>query len=200
MKKIYLYSMIAVALGIAAGISFFLIRDANAAIPPKITLVDQNNQPYTFGKDKTKLKLVEFIYTHCPDICPTTTQKMTLLRNDLQKKGVYGNDIEFITITIDPYRDSPQVLTKYMNGFQIKNDGKWIFLTADQNKMKEGQQKIKDVADAFQFQYKDPGNGQFIHSTFTYLVDENNKFVKKFPMGQDFNKQEVFDTIMKKID
>lgn len=199
MKKIYLISALTIFLGIAAGISFFLIRDASATIPKKITLTNQNGDPYTFGKDRTKLKLIEFIYTHCPDICPTTTQRMTLLEKDLRKKGVYGKDIEFITITIDPYRDTPAVLTKYMNGFRIKNDSNWIFLSADPKNLKKGQQDIRTLADAFQFQYKDPGNGQFIHSTFTYLIDENNKFIKKFPMGQDFNKQEVFDTIMNKI-
>lgn len=200
MKKIYLISGLLIFLGIAAGISFFLIRDANATIPAKITLTNQNGEDYNFGKDRTKLKLVEFIYTHCPDICPTTTQKMTLLEKDLQKKGVYGKDIEFITITIDPYRDTPTVLKKYMNGFGIKNDGNWVFLSADPKNLKKDQQKIRTVADAFQFQYTDPGNGQFIHSTFTYLVDENNHFVKKFPMGQDFNKQKVYDTIMKNIE
>lgn len=199
MKRIYLISGLLVFLGIAAGISFFLMRDANATIPAKITLTNQNNEVYNFGKDRTKLKLVEFIYTHCPDICPTTTQKMTLLEKDLQKKGVYGKDIEFITITIDPYRDTPSVLKKYMNGFGINNDGNWVFLSGNQKNPKEDQKKIRAVADAFQFQYKDPGNGQFIHSTFTYLVDENNKFVKKFPMGQDFNKEKVYDTIMKNI-
>src|SRR5689334_17056416 len=103
MKKIYLLSSLAVFLLIAAGISFFLIRDANAKIPDNIALIDQNHDTYQFGKDQTKLKLVEFVYTHCPDICPTTTKKMADLKNDLQKAGVFGKDIKFLTITIDPY-------------------------------------------------------------------------------------------------
>lgn len=199
MKKIYWISGLTILLGIAAGISFFLIRDASATIPAKITLTNQNNEPYTFGNDQTELKLVEFIYTHCPEVCPTTTQKMTQLEKDLRKKGVFGKKIKFVTITMDPYRDTPEVLSQYMHGFHIKNDGSWIFLSADKNNLKEDQKKIREVADAFQFQYKDPGDGQFIHSTFIYLVDKNNKFVKKFPMGQEFNKQDVYNTIMKKL-
>lgn len=199
MKKIYLICGLAVLLVMAAGISYFLIRDASATIPAKVTLVDQNGDNYNFGKDHTKLKLVEFVYTHCPNICPTTTQKMSKLEKDLRQSGVYGKDIEFITITIDPYRDTPDVLMKYMAGFSIKNDGHWIFLSGNKEDTKETQKKIREVADALQFQYKDPGNGFFIHSTFTYLLDENNKFIKKFPMGKGFNKQKVYETIMNKL-
>ncbi len=199
MKKIYLVCSLTVFIGIAAGISFFLIRDANAKIPAEVTLIDQNGDSYNFGKDQTKLKLVEFIYTHCPDICPTTTQKMIDLKKDFEKVGVFGKDIEFLTITIDPYRDTPEILTSYMQGFEIENNKQWLFLTGDRQNIKKDRQEIKKVTDAMQFQFKDPGNGQFIHSTFTFLVDENNKFIEKFPMGEDFNKNEVYETVMDKI-
>lgn len=196
MKKIYITSAIIVLFGIAAGISFFLIRDANAKIPDEVTLVTMDENKYTFGEEKEKIKLVEFIYTHCPDICPTTTSKMNLLRKDLVKEGVFGDKVQFVTITIDPYRDSPDVLRKYMDNFGVENDGNWIFLTGNRENILEEQQKIKNVADTFKFQYRDPGNGFYVHSTFTYLVDENNEFIKKFPMGEEFNKDEVFKSIM----
>ncbi|MEH7083052.1 SCO family protein [Neobacillus drentensis] len=200
MKKIYLICGLAVFIGIAAGISFFLIRDANAKIPAEVTLIDQNGDSYNFGKDKTKLKLVEFIYTHCPDICPTTTQKMIDLKKDFEKVGVFGKDIEFLTITIDPYRDTPEILSDYMQGFEIQNNEDWLFLTGDKQNIKRDRAEIKKVTDAMQFQFKDPGNGQFVHSTFTFLIDENNKFIDKFPMGEDFDKQEVYDQVMDELE
>jgi protein SCO1 len=199
MKKIYLICGLAVFLGITAGISYFLIRDANAKVPANITLVNQNDDTYNFGEDD-KLKLVEFIYTNCPDICPTTTQKMVQLQGDLEKNNVFGSKIEFVTITIDPYRDTPEVLQNYMNAFEIQDSTKWIFLTGDKDNIKADQTKIKEIADSLQFQYKDPGNGQFVHTTFTYLIDENNKFISKFPMGKDFDKKEVYDEIMDEIE
>jgi len=199
MKKIYLICSLAVFLGIAAGISYFLIRDANATIPD-VTLTNQNGVPYHFGKDDTKIKLIEFVYTHCPDICPTTTQKMADLKKDLVKSRVFGKEVEFVTITIDPYRDTPEILKGYMHGFEINDDGNWMFLTGEKQTIKKDQQKINQVTDALQFQYKDPGNGQFVHSTFTYLVDRNNKFIAKFPMGKGFNKKDVYDKIMDKIE
>lgn len=198
MKKIYLLCSLAVFLFITAGISFFLIRDASAKVPVNITLMNQNGDTYNFGEDK-KLKLVEFIYTHCPDICPTTTQKMVQLKGDLEKNNVFGKEIEFVTITIDPYRDTPEVIQKYMNSFEIQNSDKWIFLTGNQETIKADQKKIREIAESLQFQYKDPGNGQFVHTSFTYLIDENNKYISKFPMGEDFDKKEVFEEIMDEI-
>lgn len=199
MKKIYIMCIIIIVVGIAAGVSFLMVRDASAKIPPDITLITQNKEPYRFGDHNTKLKLVEFIYTHCPDICPTTTQKMNNLRADLQKKGVFGKDVEFLTITIDPYRDTPEELRSYMNSFEIEDDGNWTFLSGDKTNIKEELEKIEEVASPFKFQYRDPGNGFFIHSTFTFLVDENNKFVAKFPMGEDFNKEEVSQRILREL-
>lgn len=199
MKKIYIICSMIIIVGIAAGVSFFMVRDASAKIPPDITLITQNKEPYRFGDDSKKLKLVEFIYTHCPDICPTTTQKMNKLKADLQKKDVFGKKVEFLTITIDPYRDTPEELRNYMNSFEIEDDGNWTFLTGDKNNIKEELKKIEEVANAFKFQYRDPGNGFFIHSTFTFLVDENNKFVAKFPMGEDFNKEEVAKSILNEL-
>ncbi|KIY20948.1 MULTISPECIES: SCO family protein [Mesobacillus] len=199
MKKIYIISTLIILIGIGSGISFFLVRDANAQIPSGITLLTMNEEKYTFGEDPGKIKLVEFIYTHCPDICPTTTQEMNLLRSDLMKEDVFGNKVQFITITIDPYRDSPEVLRKYMENYGLENDGNWIFLTGDPANTLEEQQKIKNVADTFKFQFRDPGNGFYVHSTFTYLIDEKNKFIKKFPMGEDFQKDEVFKAIMNEL-
>lgn len=198
-NKIYILSATIIVLGIAAGIAFFVIRDMTSKIPDDITLVTMHNEEYDFSKSEKKLKLIEFMYGHCPDICPTTTIRMNMLKRDLEKAGVYGDKIQFITVTIDPYRDTPEVLQQYMDTFEIEDDGNWILLTADPNNLKQDARDIQRIADTFQFQYRDPGDGFYVHTTFVYLVNENNRFIKKFPMGEKFNKQEVFETIMKKI-
>ncbi len=199
MKKIYIISTIVVILGISAGISFFVIRDLTSKIPDDISLVTMHDEVYDFSKSEKKLKLVEFIYTFCPDICPVTTQRMNLLKQDLVKAGVYGKNVEYLTISIDPYRDTPEKLRKYMETFDIEDDGNWILLTGDPNNIKEDQEKISRVAETFQFQYRDPGDGFYVHSSFVFLIDENNKFIKKFPMGENFDKDAVFKKIMAEI-
>lgn len=199
MKKIYIICSIIVIIGITAGISFFLIRDANATIPDDIVLTTMNNESFDFSKTEKKIKLVEFMYTHCPDICPTTTLKMNQLKKDLEEEGVFGDKIQFLTVSIDSYRDTPEVMKSHMSHFEIKDDGNWTFLTGDPNHIKEDQKDIERLANTFQFQYRDPGDGFYVHSTFVFLVDESNKFIKKFPMGDDFNREDVFNKIMKEI-
>lgn len=143
MKKVYMISAIIVILGIAAGISFFIIRDMTSKIPEHITLLTDDEKVYDFAESDEKLKLVEFIYTHCPDICPTTTQRMNLLKSDLTNEGVFGDKVQFITVTIDPYRDTADVLKKYRSTFDIENDENWIFLTADPDTLKRIRQKFR---------------------------------------------------------
>ncbi len=200
MKKIYIICGVVVAIGIIAGISFFIIRDQTSVIPENIELVTMNNEQYKFSESEKKMKVVEFMYTNCPDICPTTTLKMNMLKKDLQDAGVFGDKIQFLTITIDPYRDTPEELIKYMKNFEVEDDRNWIFLTGDQKNIKRDIKQIEELAGTFQFQFRDPGDGFFIHSTFVYLLDENNRFIKRFPMGEEFNRKEIFDKIMKKLD
>lgn len=199
MKKVVIISAILIMIGITSGILFFVIRDANARIPDDISLVTSDGDSFKFGNADKKLKLIEFIYTNCPEICPTTTQKMVLLKRDLENEGVFGKNVQFITVTIDPYNDTPEVLQNYMETFEIKSDGDWIFLTGDPDNVQEDLQEIKRLAEPFKFQFRDPGNGFYVHTALAFLVDENNEFIKKFPMGKDFDKNEAFDKIMDEI-
>lgn len=199
MKKIYIICSIIVLIGIAAGISYFLVRDMTSQIPEEIDLITMNNEEYKFSESDKKLKMVEFMYSNCPDICPTTTLKMNMLKKDLQEAGVFGEKIQFLTVTIDPYRDTPEVLKEYMGNFDIEDDGNWTFLTGDKDNIKEDLKEIEELAGTFQFQFRDPGNGFFIHSAFVYLIDENNKYIKKYPMGDEFDRKEVYEKIMKEI-
>jgi len=199
MKKIYIICGIILFLGVSAGISFFIIRDMTSKIPENTTLVTMNDEVYDFSKAPKKLKLVEFMYINCPDICPTTTQKMRLLKHDLEKANVFGDKVQFISVTIDPYRDTPEALRKYMKTFEVEDDGNWIFLTGDQKNIKEDLVEIRELGETFQFQFRDPGDGFYIHTSLVYLLDENNKFIKKFPMGDNFDKDDVFKKIMSEI-
>lgn len=191
MKKMYWLSALFVLIVMSIGIGYFIIRDHTATIPKDIQLQTSDGDIYDFGKSEKKLKLLEFMYINCPDVCPITTQRMVHLKNQLMKKNLYGNKVQFISITIDPYRDTPEALEKFAKSFGVDHDENWFFLTGDRK-------KIKEIADQFQFQYRDPGNGFYVHSTFVYLLDENNTFIKKFPMGEKFDHEEVLEIIEKK--
>lgn len=195
MKKRYyiIFSVLAV-LGISAGIFYLtVIKKGDMEFPADVTLQTAWGEEYSFANMEPKVRLVEFMYTSCPDICPPTTLKMSQLRKELKDQGVFGDKVEFITITIDPAHDTPELLADYAALFEVeKNDG-WVFLTGKE-------EDVKKVADAFEFLYRDPGTGFLIHSSFTYLVDEKNNLIEIFGMGEDgFDKERVMERIQRLI-
>lgn len=194
-KKIYwtLGSLFVIFVG--AGIFYFSVyRQWQMELPRNITMETAWGDEYRFSDMKPKVRLLEFIYTNCPDICPNTTFEMTKLRQKLEQQHVFGNKVEFITITIDPKRDTREKLQAYAKTFGIQpHDQGWILLRGSEK-------DTKKVADAFDFQYRDPGNGMFIHTTYTYLLDKNNRVIEQFGMGKKgFNVQDVYKTIMDEI-
>src|SRR5215470_9975347 len=120
----------ALAAAVAAGIgALFLVgRLPEAATPPlencilqgaaqvggPISLVDTHGERVTQADFHQQPAILYFGYTHCPDVCPTT---MYALAQALAAPG--GYDIQPVMITVDPQRDTPQVLNQYAhtNGF-----------------------------------------------------------------------------------
>lgn len=195
MKKLYWTLGILFVLCVGAGIFYFSVyRQWQMELPRNITMETAWGTEYRFSEMKPKVRLLEFIYTNCPDICPNTTFKMTKLRQKLEQQHVFGSKVEFLTITIDPKRDTREKLQAYAKTFGIQsNDQGWILLRGNEK-------DTKKVTDSFDFQYRDPGNGMLIHTTNTYLLNENNRVIEQFGMGKKgFNVQDVYKTIMDEI-
>ena len=85
-----------------------------AAIGGKFSLVDQNGKPFTDADLKGKWRLVFFGYTHCPDVCPTALNDLSLA---LDKLGPKKSEIGIVFISVDPERDTPPVLKSYVESF-----------------------------------------------------------------------------------
>ena len=71
--------------------------------------------------------MVSFVYTYCPDVCPALTYQLRKLSEELGDD--YGESVEFITITVDPVRDTPERLAS----FAENNKADWRFLTSVSN-------------------------------------------------------------------
>ncbi len=84
------------------------------AIGGPYALTDQDGKPRASTDFRGQYQLVYFGYTFCPDVCPTT---LALMAAALDKMGVDQNRIVPVFITIDPQRDKPDVLKKYMAAF-----------------------------------------------------------------------------------
>ncbi len=194
MKKIYILFISLLVIGVSAGVFYLTVVRQSGVEVPDVMMETAYGEEYSFYNDsKDKVKLIEFIYTNCPDVCPTTTFRMTQLRDQFEKSGVFGKDIEFITITIDPKRDSQAVLKQYADTFKIKSGSGWRLLRGSE-------EDTKAVADSFGFMYRDPGNGFLIHSSYTYLLDDKNRLIEQFGMGEGFDKERVYKRIMRTID
>ncbi|MGM8365381.1 SCO family protein [Virgibacillus sp. W0181] len=194
MKKIYITFGILLVLGISAGIFYLqVVRPSNAELPSDIVMETIFEEAYTFDNEPEKARLVEFMYTNCPDVCPVTTLEMSKLRNSLENEGVFGDQVEFITITIDPSYDTQEVLADYASRFEVTSpDDGWTFIRGSE-------EDTKKIADSLGFMYRDPGTGDIIHSTFTYFIDENNNLTEKFAMGNGFDRDKVYRRIMSSI-
>ncbi|TBR76562.1 MAG: SCO family protein, partial [Burkholderiaceae bacterium] len=77
-------------------------------------LTDHNGKPRSIADFKGQVVMLFFGYTHCPDLCPTTLTEMAQVR---AKLGKDGRRVQGLFVTLDPKRDTPQVLAQYVPAF-----------------------------------------------------------------------------------
>lgn len=90
-------------------------------------LVASDNSTIAFPDDVAgEIVVLGYIYTHCPDVCPMTTANMNRVRQQLGAP----DDVQFVTVTFDPLRDTPAVMKRYSETWGV-GDTDWMFLTGD---------------------------------------------------------------------
>ena len=83
----------------------------------EFSLKDMNNNLITESSFEGPLTAIFFGFTHCPDVCPMTLNKMDLVLNKLKNKNKY---VKLFFISVDPERDTPEVIKNYLNSFDNK--------------------------------------------------------------------------------
>jgi cytochrome oxidase Cu insertion factor (SCO1/SenC/PrrC family) len=93
-----------------------------------LELITQDGERLRFYDDvlKDKVVVINFIYTNCQGACPLMTRNLTLVRDMLG--GAAGEDIHFVSISLDPLRDTPAAMKKFAQVHNADQDG-WLFLT-----------------------------------------------------------------------
>lgn len=85
-----------------------------------------------------KIVVIDFFFTHCPTICPTMTRNMKLLRDNIKSNDIVGNReadfVQFLSVSVDPERDSVPELKKWADRFQI-NPQNWWLLTGNKKEI-----------------------------------------------------------------
>ncbi|MFV2051221.1 SCO family protein [Aliiroseovarius sp. YM-037] len=124
------------------------------------TLVDQTGQTVTDEDVFTKPSIVYFGYTFCPDVCPADTARNAIAVDILEENGT---DVTPVMISIDPERDTPEVMADY--AFNLHD--KMIGLTGSLEQVRAASQAYKTY-----FNKQDAEDEFYLvdHSTFSYLV------------------------------
>lgn len=123
---------------------------------------------------KNKITLLAMIYTHCPDICPMTTHNMHLVDQRLPEE--LRQKINYIVITFDPNRDTPNVLKRFaeIRDLSFKN---WTLLSGDEKNTNEVMLKFGIKAIPSDSTYDENGELSYnvIHTDRISLIDQEGK-------------------------
>src|SRR5579862_4129330 len=141
-----------------------------AAIGGKFSLVDQNGKPFTDADLKGKWQLVFFGYTHCPDVCPTALNDLSLALDQL---GAKKSEVGIVFISVDPDRDTPAVLKSYVESF----GGPIEALTGPATAVA---QAARDYRVFYAKHPRADGGYDMDHSALIYVMDPQGRFTATF--------------------
>lgn len=103
---------------------FKAIDVTGAPMGGELRLTDHNGKPRTLADFRGKVVLVNFGYTQCPDVCPTT---LADLASAMKKLGTDASQAQVLFVTVDPKRDKPELLRQYLPAF----DASFLGLSGD---------------------------------------------------------------------
>ena len=138
---------------------------------PDFTLLSQNERQLSSREFPGKILIVFFGYTSCPDVCPLT---LTNLTKAFQEMGEDGERIQVLLITVDPRRDTPERLKRYVENFHPS----FLGLTGTE-------EEIRTVADGFGAYFSAPsgeGSHTVDHTARTFVVDRFGRIPLTFPV------------------
>ena len=176
MKRAGLATVIAVAVAVAVGAGVAQYQRAHPAIALRagtalpesrqiadFALTDQRGRPFTRASLEGHWTLLFTGFTHCPDVCPTTLALMAQLRKDVARA-----DVRFLFVSVDPERDTPDVVARYLAHF----DQALVGATGSREEME------RFTAGLGLAQVRNPGVGD------EYTVDHSTAFVLLDPEGR----------------
>lgn len=147
---------------------------------PEFTLTDQDGRRVALKELRGKVLAVTFIFASCADTCPLLTAKLAAVQDRLG--AAFGPDVRFVSITVDPERDTPPELKRYAQAHHANFAG-WSFLTGTPA-------EIRKVAGRYGVIYKKTPRGDVDHTFLTSLVDRGGTLRVQY-MGVRFNPDEL---------
>ena len=151
---------------------------------PAFSLTTQDGVQLSLQALRGKVAVITFIYTSCADTCPLLTVKLAQLQARLGPD--FGPKVFFVSITVDPEQDTPEVLKRYAKGHGANLDG-WAFLTGTSA-------EIRDVAKHYGIAYRKIHGGDIDHTFLTSIVDQSGILRVQY-MGVRFDPDEFLQDL-----
>lgn len=190
MRLLKIIPLLAILLLAACGDSEIETNMSEKVKPFEYT--NQNGDKFGLEDLKGDWWIADFIFTNCTTVCLPMTSNMKQLQNRAAKDDI---DVQFVSFSIDPERDTPEVLKKYADGYGV-NPKNWNFLTGYEF------QTIKELS-VLSFKSlaeKPPENDdtdQFMHGTSFFLVDPEGTVVKRYNGVEADSMEEIMKDLNK---
>jgi len=146
---------------------------------PEFALTSQDGRQVKLADLRGKVVAVTFIFTRCTDTCPVLTPMMSFVQDRLGSD--FGAKIAFVSITVDPERDTPEVLKEYGEAFGANFAG-WFFLTGSPS-------VITDVTRRYGVFAAKAANGNVDHTFLTSIIDRRGVLRVQY-LGVRFDPEE----------
>ena len=146
---------------------------------PAFALTSQDGLPVRLDDFRGKVVAVSFIYTLCTAACPVLTPMQVMVQDRLGKE--FGRSIAFVSITLDPEHDTPELLRLYAQAYGADLGG-WTFLTGSP-------EDIRDLAARYGIYSREDASGALDHSLLTSLIDRHGLLRVQY-LGARFDPEE----------
>jgi protein SCO1/2 len=131
---------------------------------PDFSLTNQAGAAVRLADFRGKVWLVSFVFTTCNGSCPATTHRMGQVQQELKTRGLLkGDRVRLLSITLDPVRDTPEVLRNYMRLYDA-DPASWSFLTGPPD-------HVAKVIAAWGMWARPAASGQLDHPSRIFLAD-----------------------------
>lgn len=158
-----------------------------AAIRSEFSLIDHNGNRVTEADFLGRWQLVFFGFTHCPDVCPTT---LAYMANVLDRLGEEVERVAPIFITVDPSRDTPEVMAEYVQAFHPKLVG----LTGSEAEVAAAAQSFRVYYEKMEEETA-PDGYLMAHSGHVYLMTPEGRFEDIFREGDQSAEKMAADVL-----
>jgi len=128
---------------------------------------DMNGETVTLKNTNGSVRVLYFFFSYCPDVCPPTTYLLSQAQEELKQDGLFGGKVKFLSVTIDPVRDTPERLAEFAGQFDADASG-WKFLRGDE-------QETAELAKKYQILVSKDADGNFGHMNLLVLLDKKGK-------------------------